>query len=120
MKAFRLALTREALRSDLGGGHLYNAACAASLASLAAKDEEALVLRKEALGYLLEDLRLRRDLLSRVDADLQKTDLPPELRDRIQAIRKDLVQHFEHARTGDADLIPLRELPEFKGISWPK
>jgi eukaryotic-like serine/threonine-protein kinase len=120
LKAFRLALTREALRSDLGGGHLYNAACAASLASLAAKDEEALVLRKEALGYLLEDLRLRRDLLSRVDADLQKTDLPPELRDRIQAIRKDLVQHFEHARTGDADLIPLRELPEFKGISWPK
>ncbi|MGQ0613380.1 MAG: tetratricopeptide repeat protein [Planctomycetaceae bacterium] len=95
--AFREALRDEAVRADLDASPLYNGACAASRASAATQGEEADALRREALAWLAEDLRRRRE---RAAAD-------PGAQDEA------LAAHLAHARVGDPDLAPLRDLPEF-------
>ncbi len=97
LSAFREALRDESVRADLDEAALYNGACAASLASAAAQGEEADALRREALTWLAEDLRRRR---ARAAAN-------PDAEEAA------LRAHLAHARMADADLAPLRDLPEF-------
>jgi serine/threonine protein kinase/Flp pilus assembly protein TadD len=112
---FAAVLRDERLRSDLDAGHLYNGACSAALASSDLKGEQAAQWRRQALEWLSEDLRRRRDILTGIEADLTGG-VAPEVAARLESLRKSLLAHFEHARVKDPDLASLRGSPEFEAM----
>jgi len=112
-QAFRCVLADEAYVEDLDGYHLYNGACAASLASATAQDPEAQAeWREQALAWLSGDLARRREVLS----DLESRPASPDRDARVAQVRAALEQHLHHARVADPDLAPLRALPRFERL----
>ncbi|MHC4550166.1 MAG: serine/threonine-protein kinase [Planctomycetota bacterium] len=114
-KHFAMALEDAAVRGDLERYPLYNGACVAALASAAAKGAEAAKWRARALEWLAEDLRLRRDVLQRIEQEL-KGEVAADRRAALQRRRESLRGHFEHARTKDPDLASLRGTQEFEAL----
>jgi tetratricopeptide (TPR) repeat protein len=108
-EAFRDALEEEAIRADLDQGHLYNAACSAALASAGLEGEAAGRWREQALRWLDEDLKRRRDRLAALEAD-------PGRRAEFEQKQTRLVAHVEHGRTNDPDLASLRGSAEFERL----
>jgi tetratricopeptide (TPR) repeat protein/predicted Ser/Thr protein kinase len=114
--AFEKALEDEGFRANIDRGNLYNAACAASLASVGTADDQNKALLNKALGWLREDLKLRADTVVKAEAFLKAGDLNPENTARCQQILRDAYDHLEHARVRDSDLAPLRKHPGFKEL----
>jgi tetratricopeptide (TPR) repeat protein len=112
---FAAALEDERLRADLNRSNLYNAACAATLASDGLAGEEASRWRKRALAWLGEDIRRRRDALALAEKELGEG-APPDRAARVRRIREAVESHFEHARVKDPDLASLRRTPEFEAL----
>ncbi|MGE0707539.1 MAG: protein kinase [Planctomycetota bacterium] len=115
--AFARALESPELRSDLGSGNLYDAACAAARAAAAAPAEgpARAALRTQALDWLRQDLALRRDVLAKVRAALAGG-LAPVEREQAEAVQRRLTDHVRYAKDDDPDLASLRALPEFRQL----
>ena len=105
---FAEALKDQALRTDLNEGALYDAACTAALAGTEA-------WRNRALGWLAEDVRLRRKWIDEVTTELGQ-DPSKERRTQLEALRAQSVRHLEHARAKDPDLATLRGTKAFQRI----
>lgn len=103
--AFAQALTDERVRADLEGGHLYNGACAAARASALAAADAGGPLREQALAYLAEDLKRRRERVASL--------APGPAREAASAA---LQKHLTWARVEDEDLASLRGLPLFQAL----
>ena len=110
---FRKALKDEAVRNDMQRSHLYNGACAASLASTVTKAEEASAWKRQAVAYVRGALTLwRRELAALEKAAKQR----PERAAEFAPARDRFRQLIANARDRETDLAPLRDLPEFQAL----
>jgi len=112
-KHLEAALADPEVRADLVNGHLYNAACAAALASTLG-GADAGTWRDKALQWLGEDAELRREEIRKLDLKLGTA---PSA--RLEAERRRHVDHLARALSEDADLAALRDLPAFRAIYEP-
>jgi tetratricopeptide (TPR) repeat protein len=116
--AFEKALEEPAVRGDLDRGNLYHAACEACRIAGDGVDEERRI--QQALDWLAEDLRRRREFLEReffgaFDAELQGT-LPPGAADRVTCLLEETAAHFRRARRQQEAFKILHELPDFEAL----
>jgi tetratricopeptide (TPR) repeat protein len=116
VRDFERALTNEALRTDPDEAVLYDAACAAALAS-AAQPEDAKTYVAQAIAWLGQDLAVRRAALERLDSAADG-----EGANRRAERRAALMQQIERAHTSDPDFASIRGTPEFQRLfeSLPK
>ncbi len=110
---FLIALESEELAAELERPNLYNAACAAALASTSAEATEAEALRAQSLRWLQEDLERRRALVRMLHGRPHRS---PEETQAIEAELRFQQDHLEHARERDPDLAVLRPLPAFQAL----
>jgi serine/threonine-protein kinase len=107
---------RPELKDDLASGNRYNAACAAALAGCGRGEDAARVvdadrarLRRQALGWLREDLAARRERLAGPDAAAR-----PAAQGALRRWREDA----DLAGVRDAEA--LAQLPEAERDEWRK
>jgi len=113
-EAFSAALVDPRIEADLTGAHLYNAACAASLAAAAATGAAARsALEEQALRWLRDDVARVEPLLSSVLSDRREGRAARLLERR----RESLVRRREMARTLDPDLQHLRGCPGWAPVA---
>jgi serine/threonine protein kinase len=108
LRHYRRAIADEGLRADLESGALYETLQAAALVAGDQGTPEARDLRAEAIEWLREDVRRRRERVARLPETT-----PPEERDRL---RKATERFLRHARVEDEELAPLRRMPAFDAV----
>ncbi len=113
--AFAEALQDASVRPDLDAWVVYDAACAAALASAGAQGDVAGRWRATALEWLAEDVRRRRVLLTDIERDL-RAGPTADRKTELEKGRERTLAHFRHARAEDPDMAPLRGLPEFEAL----
>jgi len=114
-RALEAAIADPEVRGDLEREALYNAACAASLASAATAGAESAAWRAKALSWLEEDARAfaARD---QALAERRAAAADDEQRAEIGALLAASRARRERARREDPDLAAIRGLPEFERI----
>ena len=118
LNAFRTAFTQDDIPADLDRPHLFNAACAASLAIAKATDaptREKLVA--QSLKWLDEDFKLAHERLSEIWRELSRAP-EEEARQRLVAQRQVLTDELD-ARATDPDLAAVRESSAWRPSGKP-
>jgi len=119
-EAFAHALEDREVRKDLDRANLYNGACEACRTILAGLGKDAEVHVKEAIGWLKEDMRRRRDLLSAetivVLEDEVRGDLEAAGSARLEQLRRETVEHFKGVHRGEPDLKMLHGMADFEAL----
>lgn len=121
--AFAEALQEPAVREDLDRGALYDAACLACRTVVAAHGQGAEQHVRRAIEWLAEDLRRRRELLSREHLALFDAEVAgvatPRAAARVTRLREETVAHFARAHREDDDLELLHGMPDFEALFAP-
>ncbi len=111
---FAQALQDQAIRHSLEGwGNLYWGACSAARAAADAEGEAKEAHVDQALGWLSEDLQLRRQVLAQIAQLLADPDISSEQRADLEGQRAAQAEHLIEAHELDPDLDSLRALPAF-------